>query len=249
MAAIDVDARQLVMEAWSMERRQSPTLAAVQAVQAVARLETGYSTTWKTPGVHNWGAITCNRVATAEGDCGPNCFLSRDHDAQGRVVKRCFRRYAKPLDGVRALLREMLVRRPAVDAVVNAGDVLAIAQAMHDTRYFEAPVPKYAHAMLEHAGWIARTLGEPLMLRGAAAAPPRSMRPSRRASRWACWRGCGSTRSRKRGRSSDMHATTDRARLAAIGYELDALREHGELTVARVRALMVEAEIDRSGRR
>jgi hypothetical protein len=46
-----------------------------------------------------------------------------------------------------------------------------------------------------------------------------------------------------------MHATTDRARLAAIGYELDALREHGELTVARVRALMVEAEIDRSGRR
>jgi hypothetical protein len=172
MAAIDVDARQLVMEAWSMERRQSPTLAAVQAVQAVARLETGYSTTWKTPGVHNWGAITCNRVATAEGDCGPNCFLSRDHDAQGRVVKRCFRRYAKPLDGVRALLREMLVRRPAVDAVVNAGDVLAIAQAMHDTRYFEAPVPKYAHAMLEHAGWIARTLGEPLMLRGAAAAPP-----------------------------------------------------------------------------
>jgi hypothetical protein len=172
MAEIDVAARKLVMQAWALERRQSPTLAAVQAVQAVARLETCYSTSWKVPGVNNWGAITCARVADAQGDCGPSCFRSGDHDAQGRPVRRCFRRYATPLDGARGLIREMLVRRPRVDAVVNAGDVHAISQAMHDTRYFEAPVSKYAAAMLEHAAWIAKALGEPMMLRSSGSSGP-----------------------------------------------------------------------------
>lgn len=125
-----------------------------------------YGQWWNGEGVgsHNWGAITCRRGP--RGECLGECFHHDDHDAKGRVVHSCFRRYASDVDGARDLIRTMVTLRKPVAEVIDTGDALAIAKAMHATGYFVSTPEAYARAMMGHAQAMVKELGERLELRG-----------------------------------------------------------------------------------
>lgn len=161
----DVRARIMLLMAWKAEGRPPPTLAAIQAVQTVARLETHYGLAWTGEGVgsRNWGAITCKRGT--DGQCLGECFRHDDHDAEGRITHACFRRYHSDLEGARDLIRTVVTVRKPVEAVIHSGDVSAIARAMHATRYFVTTPEAYARAMLRHGQEMVKELREPLALR------------------------------------------------------------------------------------
>lgn len=170
-----------------------------QAVQAVALGEGGYGNGWKNAdvaeggvtysnrgeGSNNWGAIQCGHSTTPGGDCGAGCFPNIDHHADGTPYQGCFKVYATPEEGAAGFVYVMtdngpgVHNRASVEAALEATDANgavsadAIAQAMHDTGYFEASVDSYAQGIARHAAQIAQALGEPLVvLRAGDVGPP-----------------------------------------------------------------------------
>lgn len=115
---------------------------AVRLVQAVALHETAYGRGWgrACPAMvnsHNWGAI--------QGSPGAVC---RDTHADGSSYHASYRIYGSDDAGAADLWRELwrrpLVRRVLVD---DALDPHGMAAAMRASRYFEAPLAKYADAL------------------------------------------------------------------------------------------------------
>jgi hypothetical protein len=141
----------------------APSPGALQAVQAIARHESGPGYGDGMDQANNWGSIHC----TSGPPCGDGCVEHTDTDASGAPYTTCFRRYDSPEAGARDLLRELL-RRPPVRAVLSSGNAGAIAAAMRQTKYFEAPTDVYSAAIVRNARAIASSLGEPLIVTAAA---------------------------------------------------------------------------------
>jgi hypothetical protein len=137
----------------------APTPGALQAVQAIARHESGPGYGDGMGNANNWGSIHC----TSGPPCGDGCIEHTDTNAAGEPYTTCFRRYETPEAGARDLLRELL-RRPQVRSVLSSGNAGAIANAMRTTGYFEAPTPVYSAAIARNARAIASALGEPLIV-------------------------------------------------------------------------------------
>lgn len=151
----------------------TPSPAALQAVQSIARLESGggYGVSgtsdpaWQ--GSNNWGAVKC--AGSPRPPCPEGCFEHPDTDANGQVGIYCFRTYGTPEEGAAAFAHE-LYRRPKVAQVIASGSAVAIANAMHfDGRsigqpapYMALPAPAYARLIADRAKVIAKALGEPL---------------------------------------------------------------------------------------
>lgn len=151
----DAWARTVLESVWTGAPK-SP--AALQAVQAVARLESAYGypegdSAWS--GSHNWGAVQ-EPSPTVD-----NSFEHFDRDAKGNVYVGHFKRYPTDETGASDFLHE-LVRRPSVVQVLGSGLATAIATAMHDTHYFEAKPADYARAIVRNATAIAKNLHEPI---------------------------------------------------------------------------------------
>lgn len=150
-------ARQILNAAW--KDFGAPAPGALQAVQAIARHESGPGYGDGMGNANNWGSIHC-----ASGPpCGENCIEHTDTDSSGAPYTTCFRRYATAEEGAADLLRELL-RRPPVRAVLASGNAGAIAGAMRATKYFEAPTEVYTAAIARNARAIASALGEPLIV-------------------------------------------------------------------------------------
>lgn len=137
----------------------APLPGALQAVQAIARHESGPGYGDGMGNANNWGSVHC----TTGPPCGEGCVEHADTDSQGQPYVTCFRRYATPEEGARDLLRELL-RRPPVREVLSSGSANAIAHAMHRTRYFEMTPGLYGQAIARNAESIAKALGEPLIV-------------------------------------------------------------------------------------
>lgn len=149
----DLWARTVLESVWTGAPK---TPAALQAVQAIGRLESNYGypegdSEWSAS--HNWGAVQ-EPHPTAE-----NSFEHFDRNAAGQVYVGHFKRYPTDEAGASDFLHE-LVRRPSVLAVLGSGSATAIATAMHDTHYFEAKPTDYANAIVRNAAAIAKSLKE-----------------------------------------------------------------------------------------
>jgi hypothetical protein len=157
----DNEARGVLIEAFELKGIR-PTLAELQAVQAIARFEGGYGGGWRGAGVgsNNWGAIQCGHYAP----CKAGCFQNVDTHASGEAYQGCFRIYATPAEGAAGLIHE-LYRREGVPEAMRAGDATRIADRMRATGYFEAPATKYALAIENNAADIARSLQEGVQVR------------------------------------------------------------------------------------
>ncbi len=137
----------------------APAPGELQAVQAIARHESGPGYGDGMQNANNWGSIHC----TTGPPCGDACVEHTDTDASGTTYTTCFRKYATPEEGARDLLRELLRRSP-VRQVLASGNATAIASAMRSTGYFEAPTEVYSAAIARNAKAIAASLGEPLIV-------------------------------------------------------------------------------------
>lgn len=151
-------ARSILTSVWRDEFG-APSPGGLQAVQAIARHESGPGYGDGLGGANNWGSIHC----TSGPPCAETCVEHVDNDATGQPYATCFRKYATPEEGARDLLRELL-RRAQVRAVLSSGNAGAIAHAMRQTAYFEAPVGVYATAIARNAKAVSLALGEPWLV-------------------------------------------------------------------------------------
>jgi hypothetical protein len=159
----DAWARAFLLRAWN--RYGTPLPPAVQAVQAIAHVESGggygaegtSDPIWQ--GSNNWGAIKCPLQSQP---CGEGCFSHVDTDANGQAGNYCFRKYDSPADGAAGLLFE-LMRRPAVARVLASGNATAIANAMKQPpAYMALPAASYGRLIAQRARVVAKNLNEPL---------------------------------------------------------------------------------------
>lgn len=163
MGTRDAAARASLLRAW--QRYGAPQPAAVQAVQAIAHVESGggygaegtSDPIWA--GSNNWGAIKCPQQSEP---CGEGCFSHVDTDERGQAGNYCFRKYASQDEGAAGLLYE-LMRRPAVTLVLGSGNASAIANAMKQRpAYFALSPVAYGRLIAQRAAVVAKSLGEPL---------------------------------------------------------------------------------------
>lgn len=166
----DAVARIVILAAWStVPGAPDPTLAAVQAVQAICRFETFYSAGWHLdPNPNNWGADQCS--APKAGVCGPGTFPHVDSHADGSKYTACFCAHATPEEGAAAVIRILVSR--GIGPVLGSGDARRIAASMKAARYFEAPTSLYAQAISDNAGSIAKSLGEPVAVSASSPVLP-----------------------------------------------------------------------------
>lgn len=186
MKLTHVTARPVLLDAFKREGIASPTLAELQATQAIGWLECRYGSARAT---NNWGCVQCkNPIAcdVACEQCTPpprdGCAPLTDHYAKGPPkfgAAYCgyYRTYPTPVDGAASLVHE-LYRRPAVAPLMPTGDATAIANAMKygEPHYFDAEPGGYAKTMEAVASDIAKALGEPWVVRrgGGALGGPRA---------------------------------------------------------------------------
>jgi hypothetical protein len=161
----DAWARDVLRRVWPSSWPR-PTLAELQAVQAVGRHEGFYGFASSPPqwaGSNNWGAIQAPRGADDS-----TSFEAGDTHPDGTAYTARFKRYPTPEAGALDLVRE-LYRRPTVRAAARAGDLSAMALAMRQTGYHESPPARYAAALDRNARAIAGALGEQLAARPGGA--------------------------------------------------------------------------------
>ena len=202
MAAIpsstDAFGRATLAAVWPTVLGETPSALELQAVQAVSRGEGLYGrATYKLLSIpdgaliatvndsNNWGAVQAGHPP-----CDPaSSFVATDSSPRLQNAENpkgyyniCFRRHATPEEGAANYLRTLLVHhgRSVVRTAVRTGSAQAIAQAMHDTGYYEGFGPtvfdrikRYADGIFKNAGDIAANLKEPRLVtrnHGAAAA-------------------------------------------------------------------------------
>lgn len=163
-----VTARPIVAAAWRAVYGRDGTLAELQAIQGIARLETGYATGWGTPegrASHNWGAIQ------ALPD-DPNSFAATDTHptSSGGAVKyqARFKVYPDDVAGAAAIAR-WLRSHGVPDAVVGGGNAWALSSAMHAAHYYEGSgrtvqerIANHRRRFLDNVRALAGKLGEPV---------------------------------------------------------------------------------------
>ena len=129
------EARQVVAQAVAQVLGKAPTLAQVQAVQAVCYLETKYGTAVPPAGVgsNNWGNY--HWVEGSKNGRATGYYDGADATSDGKGYAQKFRTYATPVDGV-ADVAGHLNGSGALAAAIDPGTVWAVATAMRKGRYY-----------------------------------------------------------------------------------------------------------------
>jgi hypothetical protein len=154
-------ARRILDRALTEALGRNATLAELQAVQAVAWLESRYGAAWTGEGCgsHNWGAI--------HAPCDSGTFSATDSALDtGEQYQACFRRYGSAEAGAKGLVWE-LVRRDAVLIAVASGDLARVVEALRDTEYCHASAATYRSGMDRALRAITRALDEPIAFEDA----------------------------------------------------------------------------------
>jgi len=130
---LDIWAPRVIRAAYMTVMGVYPSPQALQAIQAVGRQEGWYGWAGKPPqwaGHHNWGAITCRCP------CG---FESKDGyyvNGKWQPYTTCFAHRDTNLEGAIHLVEVLILKRPAVQDVMDSGNLTDFARAMRDTTYF-----------------------------------------------------------------------------------------------------------------
>ena len=133
-----------------------PSLAAVQAAQAVALLETHYGQAWKPPGEgsNNWGATQVGAQSDRP------CFSYTDHHSDGQAYQACFGIYGSAEEGIEAYLRVMFRDRAGMAAATASGEISNVAATMKRSGYFEAGLERHTESLSKGVASISAALGE-----------------------------------------------------------------------------------------
>ena len=136
--SLDVWAPRVVRAAYKIVMGVYPTPQAMQMVLAVGRTEGWYGWASKPsqwPGHHNWGAITCGGKPPV---CGCGFVAGDGYYVNGKWQKyeTCFAHRATNLEGAIHLVEVLVLKRDAIQDVMDSGHIIDFARAMRDTTYF-----------------------------------------------------------------------------------------------------------------
>jgi len=188
---IDQDAYEVLKSAWPDTGLPEPSDAELHAAMCVARLETQYGEGWKSVmvGSNNWGAIQAGKPPARPGysrlyqDTHPN------EKGTSTIYHICFREYPTPEEGAADFLRVLYVRRPKVLAAAGEASIQAVAEAMHESGYYEgfgatieSRIANYANALWRNYQTILKRTGwQPVLSRRVdfppSFEPPRESQP------------------------------------------------------------------------
>lgn len=165
------EARATLLRVWPAANLGEATPQALQAMQAVAMLESGYGTGWRAgspmEGSHNWGGTQ----AGVSAPCPPGTALQGDRHADGTPYKTCFRLYPDDDAGALDMLRTVRRRWGSLRlAVLSSGDADAFSDAQIGSGYTEGtganPLARRIDYRDKHflpaVRSIAKALGEPV---------------------------------------------------------------------------------------
>lgn len=168
-------ARNILIQAFIDEFGRNPTLPEIQAVQAVASLESDYGQGWGEQGAgsNNWGAIQGGRPP-----CDANEFTYTDSHPDGSRYEACFRVYGSPEEGARALIRTVFKRNPSPLPSASRGNLSGFSTSMYESGYYEgfgatkeARIAGHEKAMNTRLERISKALNEPIALNGEKGGP------------------------------------------------------------------------------
>lgn len=172
-------ARQAIVDAWTMLFGEPPTLQQAQGLQAMSYHETGYGyfAPFNNAGgapTFNMGAIQCPKLPQ-DGVCPCQGFLHKDtrpnSDGTSTEYAVCFRSYNSMADGAVDLIKQVTPpRRPKTAAALTAGDIEAFSAAMYDEHYYEGfgstreqRIAGHVKAMTNAVKVVATNLGEEIV--------------------------------------------------------------------------------------
>lgn len=172
-------ARGVIQRAFPTVMGRQPTESEIQAVQAVAHLESSYGSGWKGAGrgSNNWGAIQCGSSCKVNGRCDPSVsFEHRDStpqpDGTNKWYVTCFKKYPTPEAGAADLIKTLFLserksvkgtdktktRGELLQEAVARGDLRAFSEAMYDTVYYEGTGKDKETRVSRHMGALNRAL-------------------------------------------------------------------------------------------
>lgn len=147
-------ARNTLTQAYKSMFNTEPTVKELQFAQCIATLENHYGKAWvggrkQTPPEayrsNNWGNI--------HGSGPAGSFVHIDYDANNNQYKTTFAMYPTPVDGAKALLNELFVKRSYVrDAILNKSNLYTpiyymSSKAVLGSGYRQSPPTQGADAM------------------------------------------------------------------------------------------------------
>ena len=150
-----IDARNIIHEAAKEHLGGRATRSALQILQSIALLETGYGKGWKGAGAasRNWGAVQAGSSWK-----GPT-FGARDTspqaDGSNVSYQGRFRVYATDVDGASDMIR-IVVRNQETLSALLGGSVLGVSAAMYKARYYEGYGKTPADRVRNHARAVMR---------------------------------------------------------------------------------------------
>lgn len=171
-------ARGVIQAAFPKVMGRAPTESEIQAVQAIAHLESSYGRGWKgkAKGSNNWGAIQCGSCKK-NGRCDPNTsFEHRDStpqpDGTNKWYVTCFKKYPTPEEGAADLIKTLfrskrkavkgsdkeMTRGELLSDAAARGDLRGFSEAMYDTVYYEGTGKDKATRVQRHMGAMQRAL-------------------------------------------------------------------------------------------
>lgn len=182
-------ARAVVAQAFRNVTGREASQTELQAIQAIAHMETGYGQFSPFAGSHNWGAVQAlGTYGKDPSEMGPDVLPWHDThpnpDGTSTTYSVGFRKYPDDVAGASDTVRELTIRRPKTFQALGTGDADLIAAAMRLEKYYEGKgateadrVANYAKAISSRAKQIAAGLGEPILLSRRGGTSP-TERPS-----------------------------------------------------------------------
>ena len=159
-------ARGIVKEAFVKALGRKPSEREIQAVQAIAFLETKYGQAWSgaMKGSKNWGAVQASKPKIGEGGsyvCPIGTAPHGDSDPNIGKYVTCFRVYETDVDGAADLIKVMFGRKPAatrrgptIAQALKSGNIDKVSAAMWVNGYYGGVKEAVRDRISDHASAI-----------------------------------------------------------------------------------------------
>lgn len=173
--------QKIVIEAFRAVTGMNGTAFEHRMVHSVAELETGFGRGWSGAGrgSNNMGAIQDGHLPCDPAFSFQYTDTTPQPDGSSKSYSICFKKYPSRLEGVKDLVRVMVMNRPAVKQALKKRSELGVSAALYISGYYEGFGPdeddrivNHYLALFRNARKIAIGLGEPAPVGAKLLIPP-----------------------------------------------------------------------------
>lgn len=176
--------QEVVIEGFRAVTGMNGTAFEHRMVHSVAELETGFGRGWTGAGrgSNNMGAIQSGRIPCDPAFSFQYTDTTPQPDGSSKPYSICFKKYPSRLEGIKDLVRVMVMNRPAVKQALKKRSELGVSAALYISGYYEGFGPDEDDRILNHylalfrnARKIAIGLGEPPPVGAKLVIPPEAV--------------------------------------------------------------------------